>query len=71
MGVRKYDIIPTLLQVAQTAVKEKVIRVIVATFRVRLVIVNCLRSNSYAELGNQSPYGQSSSHAGVPTPPVC
>jgi len=46
MGVRKYDIIPTLLQVAQTAVKEKVIRVIVATFRVRLVIVNCLRSNS-------------------------
>ncbi|KAF9052770.1 armadillo-type protein [Panaeolus papilionaceus] len=30
---KKYDIIPTLVEVAQTAVKEKVIRVIVATFR--------------------------------------
>jgi len=59
------------MQVAQTAVKEKVIRVVVATFRVGLVIVTCLRSNSYAELGDKSPYGQSSSHAGVSTPPVC
>ena len=32
---RQYDIIPTLVEVAQNAVKEKVIRVIVATFRVR------------------------------------
>ena len=31
---RQYDIIPTLVEVAQNAVKEKVIRVIVATFRV-------------------------------------
>jgi V-type H+-transporting ATPase subunit H len=30
---KKYDIIPSLLQVAQSAVKEKVIRVVVATFR--------------------------------------
>ncbi|KIM49008.1 hypothetical protein M413DRAFT_21307 [Hebeloma cylindrosporum] len=30
---KKYDIIPILPQVAQTAVKEKVIRVVVATFR--------------------------------------
>ncbi|KDQ60593.1 hypothetical protein JAAARDRAFT_31557 [Jaapia argillacea MUCL 33604] len=30
---KKYDIIPLLISVAQTAVKEKVIRVIVATFR--------------------------------------
>ena len=32
---RKYDVIPVLVDVAQNAVKEKVIRVIVATFRVR------------------------------------
>lgn len=31
---RKYDIIPLLTEVAQVAVKEKVTRVIVATFRV-------------------------------------
>ena len=31
---KKFDIIPLLTTVAQTAVKEKVIRVIVATFRV-------------------------------------
>lgn len=31
---RKYDIIPLLISVAQEAVKEKVIRVIVATFKV-------------------------------------
>lgn len=30
---RKYDIIPLLVDVAQAAVKEKVIRVVVATFR--------------------------------------
>ncbi|KAF8803618.1 ATPase, V1 complex, subunit H [Phlegmacium glaucopus] len=30
---KQYDIIPTLVEVAQNAVKEKVIRVIVATFR--------------------------------------
>ncbi|KAF8964109.1 armadillo-type protein [Flammula alnicola] len=30
---KKYDIIPSLVEVAQNAVKEKVIRVIVATFR--------------------------------------
>ena len=33
---RTYDIVPLLTDVAQAAVKEKVIRVIVATFRVRL-----------------------------------
>lgn len=33
--VRKYDIIQLLTEVAQEAVKEKVIRVIVSTFRVR------------------------------------
>lgn len=31
---RKYDIIPLLIEVAQAAAKEKVIRVIIATFRV-------------------------------------
>lgn len=31
---RKYDIIPLLTDVAKAAVKEKVIRVIIATFRV-------------------------------------
>jgi len=30
---KKYDVIPVLVEVAKTAVKEKVIRVIVATFR--------------------------------------
>lgn len=33
---RKYDVIPTLVEIAKTAVKEKVIRVVVATFKVRL-----------------------------------
>lgn len=32
---RKYDIVPLLTEAAQSAAKEKVIRVIVATFRVR------------------------------------
>jgi len=31
---RKYDVIPVLAKVAKNAVKEKVIRVVVATFRV-------------------------------------
>ncbi|RUS20645.1 hypothetical protein BC938DRAFT_475525 [Jimgerdemannia flammicorona] len=30
---RKYDIIPTLIEIAKAAIKEKVIRVIIATFR--------------------------------------
>ncbi|KAL1928691.1 hypothetical protein VTP01DRAFT_2477 [Rhizomucor pusillus] len=30
---RKYDVIPTLVEIAKTAVKEKVIRVVVATFK--------------------------------------
>jgi len=34
---RKYDVIPVLIETAKSAMKEKVIRVIVATFRVRLV----------------------------------
>lgn len=36
MGVsnRKYDVIPALAKVAKSAAKEKVIRVIIATFRV-------------------------------------
>jgi hypothetical protein len=43
---RKYDIIPLLTDVAQSAVKEKVVRVIIATFRVRLTVDTCLLSNS-------------------------
>jgi hypothetical protein len=35
---RKYDLIPLLIDVAQGAVKEKVIRVIVATFRVACLV---------------------------------
>jgi len=34
---RKYDVIPLLTDVAQGALKEKVIRVIVATFRVEFL----------------------------------
>lgn len=34
---RKFDIIPLLTDVAQAAVKEKVIRVVVATFRVAFI----------------------------------
>lgn len=36
---RRFDIIPTLVDVAQGAAKEKVIRVIVATFRVCHAII--------------------------------
>lgn len=40
--LRKFDIIPTLVEVAQNAVKEKVIRVIVATFRVgHMCLLRC------------------------------
>jgi hypothetical protein len=38
---RKYDIIPILTNVAQAAVKEKVIRVVVATFRVSDHVLDC------------------------------
>lgn len=40
---RKYDIIPVFTDIAQSAVKEKVIRVVIATFRVssRLYIAFC------------------------------
>lgn len=31
---KKYDVIPTLIEVAKQAVKEKIIRVVVATFKV-------------------------------------
>lgn len=36
--LRKYEIIPILTDAAQSAVKEKVVRVIIATFRVRLTV---------------------------------
>ena len=40
----KYDIIPVLTDIAQSAVKEKVIRVVIATFRVSLLLdaTSCL-----------------------------
>lgn len=34
-AVSKYDIIPILIETAKAAIKEKVIRVVIATFRVR------------------------------------
>lgn len=34
---QKYDVIPTLIEVAKQAVKEKIIRVVVATFKVGLI----------------------------------
>ena len=36
--LRRFDIIPLLVDVAQGAAKEKVIRVIVATFRVSAIV---------------------------------
>jgi hypothetical protein len=41
---RKYDVIPLLISIAQAAVKEKVIRVIVATFRVEFLVsdITCI-----------------------------
>jgi len=44
-SLRKYDIIPILTDAAQSAVKEKVVRVIIATFRVRLSMGIRLLSN--------------------------
>lgn len=47
---RKFDVIPLLIKVAQTNVKEKVIRVVVATFRVSLKgLVLCFESSSLTE----------------------
>lgn len=34
---KKYDVIPTLIEVAKQAVKEKIIRVVVATFKVGVI----------------------------------
>lgn len=39
-SLRQYDIIPSLMDVAQNAVKEKVIRVVVATFRVNGLLIS-------------------------------
>lgn len=70
--IRKYDIIPLLLDVAQGAVKEKVIRVIVATFRVRYIVpyvsVPLITS---AEPCYQSSYCEPPSHVGSPGPSIC
>lgn len=35
---RKYDIVPLLTDIAKAAVKEKVIRVIIATFKVNRIL---------------------------------
>ena len=63
---RKYDIIPLLVDVAQAAVKEKVIRVIVATFRVRMLcpLVTDDPPTCSLEFRDQSSCGQSSHNAG-------
>lgn len=73
---RKYDIIPLLIDVAQAAVKEKVIRVVVATFRVAFRILLPLTDTCWfpwlalyfycpiAESYYQSPFSQPSGYAG-------
>ena len=43
-SIRNYDIIPLLLDCAQAAVKEKVIRVIAATFRVGMTMLRSMIS---------------------------
>ena len=63
---RRFDIIPLLVDVAQGAAKEKVIRVIVATFRVcRIIRLPLLRSSTSAdiEFGFQSAASEPSRDA--------
>ena len=74
---KKFDIIPLLTTVAQTAVKEKVIRVIIATFRVChrlchpydrvLGSIECIPITVFSEPGCEGPVTESAIHASCPT----
>jgi hypothetical protein len=61
------------MDVAQSAVKEKVIRVVVATFRVSLPwISDCyFWSEGYPESGNICTFRKFASYVGLPTPSLC
>ncbi|KAJ3279496.1 H(+)-transporting V1 sector ATPase subunit H [Borealophlyctis nickersoniae] len=48
---RKYDVIPILIDIAKTAIKEKVVRVIVSTFV--NMLKNAPQENMYAMIGNK------------------
>lgn len=41
LTIRKYDIVNLFLELAKSAVKEKVTRVIVATWRVSKAVLTC------------------------------
>lgn len=67
--LRKYEIIPILTDAAQSAVKEKVVRVIIATFRVRLTvdIRQLPNSSSFIEPRLESSGCESSCDVGCQT----
>ena len=70
--IRKYDVIPRLMDVAQSAVKEKVIRVVVATFRVGSPrIVDGPELEIDPESGDECALGEFASYVGVPTSSLC
>lgn len=69
---RKYDIIPLLTDVAQAAVKEKVIRVIVATFRVRYPMYRyMLYLNVFLESCHESTITKPAFDASSSAPAFC
>ena len=70
---RKYDVIPVLIDVAQGAVKEKVIRVIVATFRVAFLvpIASPIQSDNHVEPCDKSSCSEFTSHVGCSTSSIC
>jgi hypothetical protein len=61
---RQYDIIPLLTEAAQSAVKEKVVRVILATFKVCMIQFPLRRFSSFIESRLESTRQQPSCHAG-------
>ena len=66
----KYDVIPTLVEIAKSAVKEKIIRVVVATFKVSRKKAMCpwrhykLICSPFAESCRKGTAGQSVGNAG-------
>lgn len=61
------------MDVAQSAVKEKVIRVVVATFRVGLpwIFDHHFWSEDYPESGDVRTFRKSTGYVGVPTSSLC
>lgn len=71
MLCRQYDIIPLLTDAAQSAAKEKVVRIIVATFSVSGFCASYSFLNGSIELGVESAGIEFTGNAGRETSSIC